>query len=92
MEPKNVYKALTDSDWIMAMQDELHQFERNQVWHLVQNQKIELSLAPSGCSETSWTSKEYSPETRHDWLFKGTIRKKTLIMKRPLHQLQELRP
>jgi len=31
MEPKNVYEALTDSDWIVAMQDELHQFERNQV-------------------------------------------------------------
>jgi len=29
MEPKNVYEALTDFDWIVAMQDELHQFERN---------------------------------------------------------------
>ena len=35
MEPKNVYEALTDSDSIVAIQDELHQFERNQVWHLV---------------------------------------------------------
>jgi len=35
IEPKNVYEALTDSDWIVAMQEELHQFERNQVWHLV---------------------------------------------------------
>jgi len=24
IKPKNVYEALTDSDWIMAMQDELH--------------------------------------------------------------------
>ena len=39
MEPKNVYEALTDSDWIVAMQDELHQFERNQVWHLVPKPK-----------------------------------------------------
>ena len=39
IEPKNVYEALTDSDWIMAMQDELHQFERNQVWHLVPKPK-----------------------------------------------------
>jgi len=30
-EPKNVYEALIDSDWIVAVQDELHQFERNQV-------------------------------------------------------------
>ena len=29
IEPKNVYEALIDSDWIAAMQEELHQFERN---------------------------------------------------------------
>ena len=29
--------------------------------------------------------------TRHDWLFKDTIRKKALIMKKPLLWLQELR-
>jgi len=39
IEPKNVYEALTDSDWIVAMQEELHQFERNQVWHLVPKPK-----------------------------------------------------
>ena len=39
MEPKNINEALTDSDWIVAMQDELHQFERNQVWHLVPKAK-----------------------------------------------------
>jgi len=39
MEPKNVYEALIDSDWISAMQEELHQFERNQVWHLVPKPK-----------------------------------------------------
>ena len=39
MEPKNVYEALIDSDWISAIQEELHQFERNQVWHLVPKSK-----------------------------------------------------
>ena len=34
IEPKNVHKALADSDWVTAMQEELHQFERNKVWHL----------------------------------------------------------
>ncbi|XP_019231229.1 PREDICTED: uncharacterized protein LOC109212064 [Nicotiana attenuata] len=28
-------EALKDADWIMAMQEELHPFERNSVWHLV---------------------------------------------------------
>jgi len=39
IELKNVYEPLTDSDWISAMQEELHQFDRNQVWHLVPKPK-----------------------------------------------------
>ncbi|XP_073137322.1 uncharacterized mitochondrial protein AtMg00820-like [Henckelia pumila] len=33
--PKKVEEALLDSNWIEAMKDELNQFERNSVWHLV---------------------------------------------------------
>ena len=43
VEPKNVKQALLEDDWIIAMQEELNQFERNQVWELVeppQNQGI----------------------------------------------------
>jgi len=29
------HQTLADSDWIIAMQEELHQFKRNKVWHLV---------------------------------------------------------
>ena len=35
IEPKNIKKALLDSDWIGAMQEELNQFERSRVWNLV---------------------------------------------------------
>lgn len=35
IEPKDVKEALTDEYWIAAMQDELLQFERNDVWELV---------------------------------------------------------
>ena len=34
-EPKNIKKALKDPDWVKAMQEELEEFERNQVWKLV---------------------------------------------------------
>ncbi|GJW21492.1 hypothetical protein Tco_0032114 [Tanacetum coccineum] len=34
-EPKNIKEAMTDSAWIEAMQEELHQFDRLQVWELV---------------------------------------------------------
>jgi len=30
-----VNDALCDSNWVVAMQDELHQFTRNDVWSLV---------------------------------------------------------
>jgi len=35
IEPKNVNDALSDSNWIVVMQDELNQFTRNDVWFLV---------------------------------------------------------
>ena len=35
VEPKNVNDVLNDSSWIIAMQDELNQFTRNDVWSLV---------------------------------------------------------
>ncbi|KAL8135102.1 hypothetical protein AgCh_009938 [Apium graveolens] len=35
IEPKKIDEALQDPDWISAMQEELNQFERNEVWELV---------------------------------------------------------
>nr|GFB74874.1 hypothetical protein [Tanacetum cinerariifolium] len=34
-EPKNIKEVMADSTWIEAMQEELHQFDRLQVWELV---------------------------------------------------------
>ena len=34
IESKNIHEALTDSDWVTVMQEELHLFKRNKVWHL----------------------------------------------------------
>ena len=36
IEPMKVDEALEDPDWINAMHEELHNFERNQVWTLVE--------------------------------------------------------
>ena len=35
IEPKNITEAIIDEHWIIVMQEELNQFERNQVWELV---------------------------------------------------------
>jgi hypothetical protein len=34
-EPHRVEEALQDSDWVVAMKEELNNFTRNEVWHLV---------------------------------------------------------
>jgi hypothetical protein len=36
LEPLKVEQALGDMDWVMAMQEDLNNFERNQVWKLVE--------------------------------------------------------
>jgi hypothetical protein len=35
IEPYRVEDALRDSDWVLAMQEELNNFTRDEVWHLV---------------------------------------------------------
>ncbi|PNX67616.1 putative gag-pol polyprotein, partial [Trifolium pratense] len=35
MQPSKVDEALKDDAWIVAMQEELNQFQRNDVWTLV---------------------------------------------------------
>ena len=56
VEPKNVKEALTDEFWIIAMQEELEQFKRNEVWDLVPR--------PEGTNVigTKWVYKNKSDE------------------------------
>ncbi|KAK9930160.1 hypothetical protein M0R45_027212 [Rubus argutus] len=56
VEPKNVKEALLDDDWINAMQDELNQFTRNDVWYLVSR--------PNKCNVigTKWIFRNKSDE------------------------------
>jgi hypothetical protein len=35
VEPYRIEDALRDPDWVLAMQEELNNFTRNEVWHLV---------------------------------------------------------
>jgi hypothetical protein len=39
IEPYRVEDALRDSNWVLAMQEELNNFTRNEVWHLVPHPK-----------------------------------------------------
>jgi len=44
IEPKIMDEALIDLDWVSEMQEELHLFERNKVWHLVRRPKNRTSI------------------------------------------------
>jgi len=57
IEPKNVLKAEADSYWLLAMQEELSQFERNQVWHLILDPIIDQLLVLNGSLGKSWMSR-----------------------------------
>ena len=46
IEPKKVYEALEDSDWLEAMHEELNNFKRNKVWRLVEK--------PKDCRNVIW--------------------------------------
>jgi hypothetical protein len=39
LEPLRVEDALGDVDWVMAMQEEINNFTRNEVWSLVEHPK-----------------------------------------------------
>ncbi|GKE26949.1 retrovirus-related pol polyprotein from transposon TNT 1-94 [Tanacetum coccineum] len=62
IEPKNIKEDMADSAWIEAMQEELHQFNRLDVWELVdrplcKNQEgidFKESFAPIARLETLW--------------------------------------
>lgn len=44
IEPKNVYEAIKDESWVIAMQEELNQFVRNDVWTLVPQPKSQTII------------------------------------------------
>ena len=44
VEPKKVFEALEDPDWLEAMHEELNNFKRNKVWNLVEKPKDCLNV------------------------------------------------
>ena len=58
IEQKNILEAEGDSYWLLAMQEELNQFELNQVWHLVpRDPMIDQQLVLNEYLGASWMSR-----------------------------------
>jgi hypothetical protein len=83
-EPKDIRQALSDHNWVNSMHEELENFERNQVWELVD--------PPPWCKPIGtkwvWKNKEGEKgevgETSQGLLLRGSVRRKGLTTKRPL--------
>lgn len=56
IEPSKVKEALDDDQWIISIQEELNQFERNKFWDLVPRPKYKHILS------TKWIFKNKSDE------------------------------
>jgi hypothetical protein len=52
-DPRDVGHAVSDSIWVNTMHEELENFERNQVWILVDPPHGVNVIAPNGCSRTN---------------------------------------
>ena len=74
-------EELEDLDWVMAMQEELNNFTRNEVWVLKERPQIRISLAPSGSSTTNKMSIVWWFGTRQDLWLRALHKLKGWILK-----------
>nr|GEY06029.1 hypothetical protein [Tanacetum cinerariifolium] len=91
VEPKNYKQALEHSCWIKAMQDEIHEFKRLDVWVLVPCPDNILIIP------LKWIFKikldEYGEvlKNKAQLVAKGYRQKLELILRNPLHRLLDLK-
>jgi hypothetical protein len=57
-EPKDIGHMLSDHNWVNSIHEELENFERNQVWVLVDPPKGVSRLGQNGCGRTKRERKE----------------------------------
>jgi hypothetical protein len=91
VEPSKVFEALEDPDWLLAMQEELNNFKRNDVWTLVKRpDHCRNVIGPSGFSRTSKINTASSSATKQDWWPKAFPKLKAWTMARRLHPWLDL--
>ncbi|KAK1611280.1 hypothetical protein QYE76_034953 [Lolium multiflorum] len=77
VEPKKVFEALEDSDWLEAMHEELNNFKRNKVWTLIEK--------PKGCHNvigTKWIFRNKQDE------FGNVVRNKARLVAQGFSQVE----
>ena len=93
IEPMMVEEALDDPDWVNAIHEELHNFERNQVWTLVEKPDDNHNVIG-----TKWVFRNKQDEdgqvvhNKHVSSSKATHKSKVWTMVRLMLPLQDLSP
>ncbi|GJY88268.1 integrase, catalytic region, zinc finger, CCHC-type containing protein [Tanacetum coccineum] len=91
VEPKNFKSAVAEDCWFQAMQDEIHEFDRLDVWELVPPPDCAMIIA------LKWIYKvkldEYGDvlKKRHVLWRKDIVKKNVLILKNPLPRSPDLK-
>ncbi|KAC9222872.1 hypothetical protein E3N88_46171 [Mikania micrantha] len=80
IEPKSVTEALREPVWVEAMQEELNQFQKLGVWHLVDLPKGEKKIGTRWVLKCKRDDRGVMFETRLVWLSKDSDKSKELIM------------
>jgi hypothetical protein len=88
LEPKNVDEALQDLNWVNAMHEELNNFIRNQVWTLEERPKSARVIGTKWVFRNKQDDQGIVARNKARLVAKG----KALILERPLHPLQDLKP
>ncbi|GKF81611.1 hypothetical protein Tco_0240213 [Tanacetum coccineum] len=74
VEPKNIKEAMADSAWIEAIQDDLHQFDRLNVWELIDKPFGKMVI------KLKWLCKNKKDEKK-TWLMYISVHNPSLIVK-----------
>ena len=74
IEPKSIKEALKDEYWVVAMQEELAQFERNEVWELVPKPSNTNVIGTKWIYKNKSDEKGPLPAIRQGWLPKGILK------------------
>ncbi|GJZ59357.1 retrovirus-related pol polyprotein from transposon TNT 1-94, partial [Tanacetum coccineum] len=89
VEPKNFKQVMTEPSWIDAMQEEIHEFQRLEVWELVLCPDKVLLIKLKWIYKVKMNEFGRVPRIRRDLLLKDSCKKKESISRNPLHRLLE---
>ena len=85
IEPKNILKAEADSYWLLAMQEELNQFEHNQVCHLIPRSRDRPTIGTKWIFRNKLDESGNIIKNKTRLVDQVTPKSKVSILRKPLH-------